>query len=142
MFVMIKQRGALFMWQNKQRIICCIIATILLFMGMCVETSATDSSFLCAKTSSKAVIRSASYIADEAETCTTDMLSRVNSSVRSNASSTTARWQSRVILGVLFVGASLQYLLYYQSAECKEDGQLFLCRSVAVDYIHQKDGEK
>lgn len=38
-----------------------------------------------------------------------------------------------------FLEEELLYRSIYQSSESKEDGQLFSCRSVIIDYIHQKD---
>jgi len=126
----------------KGKFICCVMAVILLFLGMCVETATLDSSFLCASEGASSTIRSASYIVDEMESCTTDMLGKGTSSLRFNVGTQATRGQSRTVLIFWVVGAILQYLLYYQGAEARGDRNVVLCRSVAVDYIHQKDGGK
>lgn len=126
----------------KEKIICCIMAVILFFSGMCVDNSTADSSFLHASKETSSSIRSASYIADEIASCTTDMLGKGSSTIRLTMGNQVSKGQSRTILIFSIVGAILQYLLYYQSSECREDGRLLLCRSVAVDYIHLKDGGK
>ena len=130
------------MQMTREKMICCIMAVMLLLSGMCVESSATDSSFSHASEEAFSTIRSASYVADEIASCTTDMLGKGNASIRLNTGNYVNRGQSRIILLFLYVGAILQYLLYYQSSEHRENGQILLCRSVAVDYIHQKDGGK
>ena len=131
------------MLKTNEKIICCFLAIIMFFMGMCLETTKADSSFSCAAISlSDATISSVDYITDDVETCTLDMLNKSTVSVRGNMANAMNKWQSRAVLIFFIAGISLQYLFYYQSAECKEDGQLLLCRSVAINYIHQKDGEK
>lgn len=130
------------MQMTIEKKVCCIMAVILLLSGMCVENFNADSSFLRVSEETSSTMRSASYVADEIASCTTDMLGKGNISIRTNVSNQVNRVQSRMILLFLYVGAILQYLLYYQSSEHRENGQLSLCRSMAVDYIHQKDGEK
>ena len=131
------------MLKMKEKIICCILAGIMFFMGMCLDTVEADSSFSCStKGISDATISSVDYIVDDVETCTPDMLNKSTISIRGNAANAVNKWQSRAVLLFFIAGISLQYLFYYQSSECKEDGQLLLCRSVAINYIHQKDGEK
>jgi len=128
--------------EMKEKIICCVIATILIFIGMYVETPAIDSSFSNASKSTNASISSVNHIAEDVESCTVDMLRRSTSVLRGYMENSGSRWNDRANLIFLVVGLFLQYLLYYQSMECKEDGQLLLCRSVAINYIHHKDGEK
>lgn len=130
------------MVKEKQRIICFITAIILFFMGMYVESSTINSSFLHASNEAASTIRSASYIAEEVESCTTDMLGKGTSSLRINVGTHTNRGQSKAIFIFFIVGAILQDLLYYQGTEGRDEKQLVLRRSVAVDYIHQKDGGK
>lgn len=130
------------MVKEKERIICCVIAVILFFMGMCVETSTIESSFSDASNATTSTIRSASFIADEEESCTTDMLGKGTSTLRLNVGNYAGKGQSKAVFIFLIVGAILQYLLYYQRAEGRDENQFVLCRSVAVDYIHQKDGGK
>lgn len=130
------------MVKEKKRIICCVMAVILLFVGMCVETSTTDSSFLRASKEASSTIRSASYIAEEVESCTTDMLGKGTSTLRLNVGNHGSKGQGKAIFIFLIVGAILQDLLYYQRTEGQDERQFVLCRSVAVDYIHQKDGGK
>lgn len=130
------------MVKDKERLICCLIAVILFFMGMCIEKSITDSSFLCASNEVSSTIRSASYVADEVESCTTDMLGKGTSALRLSVGNHANRGQSKAVFIFFVVGVILQYLLYYQRAEGRDENQLVVCRSVAVDYIHQKDGGK
>lgn len=130
------------MQSAKENMICCIMTVILLFSGMYVETSTIDSSFLRASNEAYSSIRSASYITDEVEPCTTDMLGKGNSVIRLNVNSQITKGQSRVVLIFFVVGLILQYLLYYQSAEKKVEDDILLSHSVAVNYIHLKDGEK
>lgn len=131
------------MMQNaKENIICCVMAVILLLSGMYVETATVDSSFLHTSNDAFSSIRSASYITDEVEPCTTDMLGKGNSGIRLNVNNQVTRGQSRVILIFYVVGIILQYLLYYQGAERMAEDEILLSHSVAVNYIHLKDGEK
>lgn len=121
----------------RERVICCIVATILFFLGISVETTTVDSSFL--GTTESASMRSAEHIVNEADVCTPSMLTRGTTSIQRSLTNSVSKWQSRTVLIFLFAGVSLQYLLCYQSAQSKEDGRLFLCRSMIVDYIHLKD---
>lgn len=125
----------------REKTICFILAIILFFLGMSVEISTADTSFSCStnmKSTTESVIRSANYVEEET-VCTLNMLGNGCDFLRANMSSTITKGQYRAILSFLIVGSFLQYLFYYQSAESKEDGQLFLCRTVVVDYIHLKD---
>ena len=131
------------MLKINEKVICCVLAAIMFFMGMCLETTEADSSFSYAtKSISDVTICSVDYITDDVETCTLDMLNKNTVCIRGNMASAVNKWQNRAVLLFFIAGSSLQYLFYYQSTECKEDGQLLLCRSVAINYIHQKDGEK
>ena len=124
----------------KERIICCLLAVILCFMGMCVETTTISSSVSYAFSENESTLQPVSYIVEEAASCTPNMLSKTNNIfVRNNTANSSNRWNSKAALVVLLAGAFLQDLFYYQNAQGREDGQLFLCRSVAVDYIHLKD---
>lgn len=126
---------------KNRKMICCLMAMILLFLGMSVELKSADTSFLCSKNHScttRTVIHAANYV-EEKTVCTLNMLTNGNDVLRGNMTSSVIRGQYRAILVFLIVGSFLQYLFYYQSAESKEDGQLFLCRTVVVDYIHLKD---
>lgn len=130
------------MQRSKGNIICCIMVVILLFSGMYVESTTVDSSFSCASKEAFSSIRSASYIADEVEPCTTDMLGKGASAIRLSVGNQVSRGQSRTVLIFLVVGLILQYLLYYQGAERMAEDEILLSHSVAVNYIHLKDGEK
>lgn len=123
------------------KIICCLIAVIVLFLGIGAEVSATDSSFSRAineTSTTNQTLRSTEGILDEAPICTLSMLQDGMRGIHGNMTSVMNRWQDRTIVLFLVVGSFLQFL-FYQSTESKEDGQLFLCRSVIVDYIHLKD---
>lgn len=130
------------MLKTKERFICCLWAAIMCFVGMCLDTTETDSSFSCTTRVSSAMMCSVDYIEDDVDTCTLDMLNKSVISIRGNIANALNKWQNRAVLLFFIAGVALQYLFFYQSAECKEDGQLLLCRSVAINYIHQKDGEK
>lgn len=124
------------------KLICCILALVLCFLGFGVTMSITESSFLCAQKSgifTETTICSDEDIIEEICVCTVSMLYQGMESIRGNVVGTITRWQNRQFLLLFVVGWFLQYLFYYQSEECKEDGQLFLCRSAIVDYIHLKD---
>lgn len=123
--------------EMKERIICCIIAAILFFLGIGMEPSVSNSSILRANESE--TIRSVEHIVNEAEVCPPSMLTNGATSIQRSLSIVGSRWQDRTLPIILFVGVCLQYLLCYQSEQCREDGQLFLCRSMVVDYIHLKD---
>lgn len=126
------------------KIICCLIAVIVLFLGISTEVSVADSSFSRATNETSTtgqMIRSSEVVMEEAPVCTISMLQSGTKLIRSNMMNAMNRWQSRAMILFVVVGSILQFL-FYQSAESKEDGQLFLCRSVIVNYIHQKDNGK
>lgn len=127
---------------EREKTICFVLAAILLFLGMSVEISTTNTSFSRVtnmENTTESMIRSAGSVVDGETVCTLNMLTNGSDFLRANMSSTITKGQYRAILSFLTVGSFLQYLFYYQTAESKEDGQLFLCRTVVVDYIHLKD---
>lgn len=131
------------MFKINERIICCMLTAIMFFVGMCLEICETDSSFSYKDSMHlEEIVSCENYVVEDVEACTLDMLNQGFVSARSITVNSMSRWQSKAILLFLIVGEFLQYLFYYQSEECKEDGQLLLCRTVAVKYIHQMDGQK
>ena len=124
--------------------ICIIIVIAMFFVGMCLEIAETDSSFLCAKNTYVELnaMEEENDVIDSTTVCTLDMIHNGTSSICRGLGNPVMRWQGSAVVLFCIVGMFLQYLFYYQSCECKEDGQLLLCRSVAVKYIHQQDGEK
>ena len=132
------------MLKKFEKQICFIIAFGMFFAGMCLEVVETDSSFLCAKNTyaESSVLEAEDYLLEEMSAFTLDMMYNGTSAICRGLGQSMIRWRGSGILLFCIVGMFLQYLFYYQSTECKEDGQLLLCRSVAVKYIHQKDGEK
>ena len=132
------------MLKKYEKPICLIIVIAMFFVGMCLEMAKTDSSFLCANTINMEsnAIEAENYVMDKTTECTLNMIHNGTSVVCRGLGNSMMRWQGSAIMLFCIVGMFLQYLFYYQSSECKEDGQLLLCRSVAVKYIHQKDGEK
>lgn len=132
------------MLKKFEKQICFIIVFVMFFGGMCLEVIETDSSFLCANDlyAESNAIEAESYVLEEASIFTLDMIHNGTSAICRGLGNSMMRWQGSAVLLFCIVGMFLQYLFYYQSCECKEDGQLLLCRSVAVKYIHQKDGEK
>ena len=127
---------------SKEKNICCFLAAIILFLGMSVDISGTDSSFLCNShivNTTNETLQSLSAGFSEPVACTLNMISAGAQTMRAVANGTTFRGQTKAQVTVFFVGAYFLYRSIYQSSESKEDGQLFLCRSIIVDYIHQKD---
>lgn len=123
----------------REQIICCMMAAILLFMGMSVDAKAAKSSVYCGTTEENAYLSSVSYIVEDVVICTPGMLIKNNILVaRVNTAPSVLKWNRMVPL-IPILGTFLQYLFLYQKAESKEDAQLFLCRSLIIDYIHLKD---
>ena len=131
------------MLKVNEKIICCILAIIMFLTGMCLDNIEIDSSFLCPNsTRQDTTLHSVDYILDDIGSCTLDMLNKGTISIRGTVSNSVNKWKDKSVLYALVVRTDLQELFYYQSSECNEDAQLLLCRSVAVNYIHRKDGEK
>ena len=132
------------MLKKYEKQICLIIVIAMFFAGRCFEMLETDSSFLCAKNAyvSSDAIEADSYVVESTAICPLNMIYNGTTTICRNLGNSVMRWQGSAVLLFCIVGMFSQYLFYYQSCECKEDGQLLLCRSVAVKYIHQKDGEK
>ena len=124
--------------------ICLIIAFVMFFAGMCLDIPEADASFCCTNNeeASAYVFEEESSVLTEASVCTLSMIYNGTASLCRGLSNSLLRGHGGTVILLSIVGFFLQYLFYYQSEECKEDGQLLLCRSVAVKYIHQKDGEK
>ena len=123
------------MLDNTKRYICCFMATIILFLGICLNLMETDSFFLCDSTvSTEAQIRAVDVIIDDETPCTSEMLGR-NRSVQ-------FRGQYRTILLSLFVGIVLQSLFLVQGTEQYEFAETVHSDAVTIAYIHRKDGEK
>lgn len=125
---------------TKDKWISFILAMLICFLGIGVEMT-TNNSSLCTKNTADT---SALSVYLEEDKLTEPLLGEFfitnhNVNAKNFVSASNVRWQNRTYLLVLIVGSFLQYLFCYQSAECKEDGQLFLCRSAIVDYIHLKD---
>ena len=121
--------------ENTKRYICCFLATIILFLGMCLNVMETDSYFLYNHTVSTGdQISAVDVIIDDEIPCTSEMLGR-NRSVQ-------FRGQYRTILLSLFVGIVLQCLFLLQGIEQYEFAELVHSDAVTIAYIHRKDGEK
>ncbi len=127
--------------KKNGKMIMCLVASILFFFGMCLEFVQIDSSFLYVNATDATVIRMVDHTIDGQEACILGMIKKESSTNRHNTYNH-VRWQPREVLLFLIIGVFQQYLFTYQSAECKEDGQLLLCRYVPIGYIHQQDGEK
>ena len=132
------------MLKKQEKLICIIIVIGMFFSGMCLEFTQIDSSFLCAKDmdAEGSLLEEDSLLVSGASIFTLDMMRNSTSLICRELGNSSARHHGGIVLLFSVVGAFSQYLFFYQSCECKEDGQLLLCRSVAVKYIHQKDGEK
>ena len=121
--------------ENTKRYICCFLATIILFLGMCLNVMETDSYFLYNHTVSTGdQISAVDVIIDDEIPCTSEMLGR-NRSVQ-------FRGQYRTILLSLFVGIVLQCLFLLQGIEQYEFAEMVHSDAVTIAYIHRKDGEK
>ena len=123
--------------ERRKQTICYIMAVILLFVGMSVDKTIAKSSFFSVDTPEKSYVCSVNYIIEDAVIVTPGMLIRNNILVfRRNTMPSVLKW-NRIVSLILENFA--QYLLGYENTESKEDAQLFLCRSIIVDYIHLKD---
>lgn len=131
------------MLKMNERLLCCVVAVILFFIGMCLETAETDSSFLYAKTMNvESAISSVDYLVESTDSCTTEMIGKNNTiSLRGEMGRNAIRWDRSILLSII-VGAILQYLLYLNSAVRGEKYAILHSETVAVNYIHHKDGEK
>ena len=129
---------------NTKRYICCLFATIVLFLGMCVDTVETDSFFLYSSTVlSDAHISSVQVDLDDDMTCTNEMLGRSRTmQIRNIYQRSTSSEQYRNLLLSFIVGAILQYLFLLQVAERHVSVRFNYSDAVTVTYIHQTDGEK
>lgn len=120
--------------------ICCLLAVILFFMGIGVEVSAVDS--LSSRTIfsdyGQSTIDSHEEVMVDSAVCTPNMLRSEMRLSRGSKLNNIVRWQMKSAVVFLVVGNLLQFL-FYQSLEGKEDGQLFACRTMIVDYIHLRD---
>ena len=106
------------MLKTNEKIICCIIAAILLFAGMCLELSEADSSFLCTSLKqADAAFHSVDYLAQNTDSCTSEMIGKNNSmtALRGDLGRNGIRWDRSVML-LAIVGAILQFLLYLRSS--------------------------
>lgn len=127
---------------NIRNYICIVLAVACVFLGIGAAMPALDSASLCASNSEGALdsfLYSVNNTIEEPPVCTLTMLNHGADAIRGNMNGSFLRWQGRDVLLFLVVGCSLQYLFCYQSSESKEDGQLFSCRSLIVDYIHTRD---
>ena len=124
-----------------ERMICCFIATIFLLMGVSAVFSVSNSFSLRTNTDNTTVmyINSVQNEVQDEAICTLSMLANNSKIIRESMSNSMMRGQYRFVLSFFLIASSVQYLFYYQSEESKEDGQLFSCRTLIVDYIHLKD---
>ena len=121
--------------ENTKRYICCLLATIILFLGICLNIMETDSFFLCDSTVSTGTqISAVDVIIDDETPCTSEMLGR-NRSIQ-------FRGQYRTVLLSLFVGITLQCLFLLQGTEQYEFVEMVHSDAVTIAYIHRTDGEK
>lgn len=132
------------MFKINERFICCMIAAIMFFMGMCLDTTEADPSFSCANTEhSGTTLSSVDYLFESTDTCTVEMIGRKGtfSSIRSELGRNTIRRDRGILLSII-VGAILQYLLYFHSSVYGGYYEILRSSTVAINYIHLKDGEK
>lgn len=132
------------MLKTYERIICCITAIILFFMGMCLDTTEADSSFSRANAGhTGATLSSVEYRIESTDSCTNEMIGKKGSmsSIRSELGRNTIRWDRSILLSII-VGAILQYLLYFHSSAYGGYYEILRSSTVAINYIHHKDGEK
>lgn len=132
------------MLKMNEKLICCFIAAILLFIGMCQDTTETDSSFLYANLEhANATISSVDYLSESIDSCTSEMIGKDSSmsSLRGQLGRNVIRWDKSIMLSII-VGVILQYLSYLYSIVNGEYYEILHSGTVAVNYIHHKDGEK
>ncbi len=132
------------MLTTKDRIICCVMAVIMLWVGMCLDCFETDACFSrAANEYGQCTIESVAYFIDGDNSCTAEMMGKSHSLsfIRGTLGRTTMRWDRTILLSVL-VGATLQYLLYLRGTVVGEYFEILHSDTVAVNYIHCKDGEK
>ncbi len=121
--------------EGTKRYICCFLATIILFLGVCLHIMETDSFVVYDSTiSTGAEISATDVIIDDEIPCTSEMLGR-NRSVQ-------FRSQYRTMLLSVFVGIVLQCLFLLQGTEQYEFTEMVHSDAVTIAYIHRKDGEK
>jgi len=128
--------------EQREKIVCYILAVVLCLWGMSVAGPTANSSFsrvLNEVGAASATLSSVEHIVEADVVCIPNFMNKNSGVVRNNVSNSTIRWQDRGVLLFFVVGVFQQYLFYYQSAECKEDGRIFSCRTAIVDYIHLKD---
>ena len=130
--------------ENTKRYICCFLATIILFLGMCLDLVKADSFFLYdSKISTDAVISSGDEIADEEVSCTSEMLgSGKTMQIRNQYPQGSGREQYRNILLSFIVGVFLQYLFLLHEAARHDFCRVMYSDAVTIAYIHRTDGEK
>ena len=123
---------------NDNKFICYVLAIIVLFVGI---GNTTNSSFLHAENTECGVLASICAVeeVEDAPICTLSMLHGRSFFQKLGAPDSMMRWQNRINHIFPIMQCFLQDLFCYQKAESKEDGQLFLCRSAIIDYIHLKD---
>lgn len=121
--------------EGTKRYICCFLATIILFLGVCLHIMETDSFIpYGSMASTDAQISKTDVIIDDEIPCTNEMLGR-NRSVQS-------RSLYRATLLSVFVGIILQCLFLLQGTEHYEYVETVHSDEVTIAYIHSKDGEK
>ncbi len=126
----------------QKRILCCLTALIILFAGLPLEMEQMDPFAFCTQNSSSSYVEPVSYIANDQPLVTLSMLKQPLLTARVVESHFGTRLVTRLILQAVSVDTLRHILSFYQYEETKEDGQLFLCRCVAIDFIHLMDGEK
>jgi hypothetical protein len=82
-------------------------------------------------------------LTEGADSCTSEMIGKGNnlSTIRGDFGRTSIRWDKTIVLSIV-VGAILQYLLYLRSTIAGDCFDILHSDTVAVQYIHCKDGEK
>ena len=131
----------------REQIICCMLAVILLFTGMCVEIPHADASFLYAKEASAtnptgSVIREGSAMVKLDRICT---ISTLKSNVTTFLSSNRMRNPMKRIRDVsaLFAAAMLLlYLFCFGRLADEVFGKLNASHDTIIRYIQQTDGKK
>ncbi len=126
----------------QKRILCCLTALIILFAGLPLEMEQMDSFAFCTQNSSNSYVEPVSYIADDEPVVTLSMLKQPVLTSRVVEMRLATKLVTRLIFQAISMDTLRHILSFYQYEETKEDGQLFLCRCVAIDFIHLMDGEK
>lgn len=134
------------MCNEVKKIVCCIVAMILFFAGMCFENAKADSFFVCTQTDG----HSLPLLQEQAELCDVEMLESENIGVKMTTMTTQianqgiyARRAFRVLLeAFLVMNVFTAWVLGFYRATRVCFFTKKYSHGVVLNYIHNADGEK